>query len=304
MLVFFFRSIKFAWQGFFRNIWLSVVTIIILILTLFSVTVVAGVNLLAKQAISSVQDKVDVSVYFKPAVDEKDIVNVQYRLEGLAEVKSVNYVSKEDALAQFKEEHANDPVILESLNQLGDNPLGATLVVQAKSISDYPKIMALLDNNEYSNLISDKNFADNKIVIDRLSALSTKIQRVGIIISIVFVIIALLIIFNTIRINIYTHREEIGIMKLVGASNWFVRAPFLFESLLYALLAVVISLAIMYPLVGVIAPQINDFFIGYGMDVVSYFNHNFWTIVGLQFVFSIILSMVSSSIAIGRYLKV
>jgi cell division transport system permease protein len=304
MFVFLYRAIKFALQGFFRNIWLSVVTIIILVLTLFSITMVAGINMIAKQAITSVQSKVDVSVYFKSTIGEKDILNVQYRLEGMTEVKSVNYVSKDEALSQFKLEHVNDPVILESLNQLGDNPLGATLIVQAKTMDDYPRIMSVLDNDEYKDLIQDKSFDNNQKVISRLSDLSSKIQRVGIIVSIIFIIIAILIVFNTIRINIYTHREEIGIMKLVGASNGFVRAPFLVESLLYAVLSVAICLAIMYPLLGVVAPQVNSFFAGYDMNLVDYFGSHFWNILGLQFLFAIILSMFSSGIAIGRYMKV
>lgn len=304
MLVFLFRAIKFSLQGFFRNIWLSVVTVIILVLTIFSITVAAGLNVVAKQAIVSVQNKVDVSVYFKPSAGEKDILNIRSRLEALSQVKEVAYVSKDEALSQFKSKHANDPVILESLSQLSDNPLGGTLVIKADSIDQYPSILTFLDNTEYNNLIQDKNYDDNKAVIDRLSDLSAKIQRIGFIISAIFALIAILIIFNTIRINIYTHREEIGIMKLVGASNWFVRAPFLVESVLYAVLAVIICLAILYPLLGVVGPQVNNFFEGYNLNAISYFNSHFWQIIGWQLAFSIVLSVLSSSIAIGRYLRV
>lgn len=304
MLVFFYRTIKFAFQGFVRNIWLSVVTVIILVLTLFSITLVAGVNVIAKRTIESVQDRVDVSVYFKPAIEEKGVLSVRYRLEGLPRVQSVSYVSPEEALAKFKAEHQDDPVILESLEQLEENPLGATLVIKAHTIDDYPEILSVLEDPDYDRLIQDKNFDDNREIIKRLSNISDKIQRIGLIISAIFVVIAVMIIFNTIRINIYTHREEIGIMKLVGATNWFVRAPFLVESLLYALLAVVICMAILYPLLGVVTPQVNNFFEGYNLDLVHYFNANFWRIVGLQFVFAVVLSVVSSGIAIGRYLRV
>ncbi len=291
-------------QGFARNIWLSIVTIIILVLTLLSVTTAAGVNVLADQAISSVQEKVDVSVYFKPDVQEKDVLNVQNRLESMGQVKDVNYTSAAQALENFKTKHANDPIILDSINQLDTNPLGATLVVKAQSITDYPAIMSILDSQEYSALIQDKNYDDNQIVIERLDNLSSRVQRIGYIISGVFIIIAILIIFNTIRINIYTHREEIGIMKLVGASNWFVRAPFLVESLMYGLLAVVVSLAILYPLLSVIGPQVNNFFEGYNLNFSQYFSTQFWQIVGWQVLFATALSVVSSLIAIGRYLRV
>lgn len=304
MFVFIYRTLKFAFKGFIRNIWLSIVTIIILILTLFSITMVAGINFVAEQAINSIKDKVDVSVYFKPDVTEDKIVNIRHRLEELSSVKLVDYVSKEDALLRFKDKHKDDPIILESINQLGENPLSATLIIQANSIDEYPDILSFLDNSDYDDLIQDKNFDDNEKVINQLSQISDKVENIGIIVSIIFIIIAILIVFNTIRINIYTHREEIGIMKLVGATNWFVRAPFIVESIIYALLAVVISMAILYPLLGVIAPQVSNFFEGYNLDLVSYFHENFWLIIGWQLGFAIILSIISSSIAIGRYLRV
>lgn len=304
MLVFFLRTIKFAFQGFIRNIWLSVVTIIILVLMIFSVTMVAGINFVAEKAIDSVKEKVDVSVYFKSDASEEDIVNMQHRLESLSEVKEVDYISKSVALDNFKEKHKDDEVILESINELDENPLSATLVIKANTIDDYPDILTVLDNPDYAAIISDRNFDNNESVISRLSELSNQLERIGIIVSIVFIIIAILIVFNTIRINIYTHREEIGIMKLVGATNWFVRAPFLVESMLYAILSVAITLALLYPLLGVIAPQVNSFFEGYNLDIISYFNANLIMIIAWQLTFVIALSIISSSIAIGRYLRV
>jgi len=304
MFVFLGRSIKFAFQGFIRNIWLSIVTVIILVLMLFSVTMVAGLNFVGESAIDSVKDKVDVSIYFKPDTSEEDIVNIQYRLESLSEVKEVSYISEDEALENFRENHKDDLVILESLDELDENPLSATLIVKANTIDDYPDIIAVLENPDYESLIRDRNFEDNEDVISKLSEISNKIERVGIMVSIVFVIIAILIVFNTIRINIYTHREEIGIMKLVGATNWFVRAPFLIESLIYAVLGVIITMAILFPLVGVIAPQLNSFFDGYELDIVGYFNENIIKIVSMQLAVVVFLSIVSSSIAIGRYLRV
>ncbi|XOU94992.1 MAG: cell division protein FtsX [Candidatus Kerfeldbacteria bacterium] len=304
MFVFFTRTIKFALQGFIRNIWLSIVTIIILILMIFSVTMVAGINFVAEKAIDSVKEKVDVSVYFKPDALEEDIINVQYRLESLSEVKEVNYISKSVALDNFKEKHKDDEIILESINELDENPLSATLVIKANTIDDYPNILTVLENPDYTAIISDRNFDNNESVINRLSELSNQLERIGIIVSIVFIIIAILIVFNTIRINIYTHREEIGIMKLVGATNWFVRAPFLVESMLYAVLSVAITLALLYPLLSVITPQVNIFFEGYNLDIISYFNTNLIQIIAWQLAFVIVLNIISSSIAIGRYLRV
>ena len=304
MFVFFYRALKFSFQSFFRNIWLSIVTIVILVLTLFSVTLVAGINVAAEQAIEVVKEKVDVSVYFRADVAEEDVLNTEDALKELQQVKEITYTSKDEALQQFKINHADEPLILESIEELDENPLGATLTIKAHAIEDYPAILSVIDVEPHSSLIQYRNYDDNELVIDRLSTIASNIQSIGISICIVFVVIAILIIFNTIRINIYTHREEIGIMKLVGATNTFVRSPFLIESFMYAIFAVVISIAILFPLLGVVGPYVDEFFKGYSFDLVKYFTSHLWQIVGLQLVFAGVLSFLSSSIAIGRYLRV
>ncbi|MFZ6036126.1 MAG: cell division protein FtsX [Patescibacteria group bacterium] len=304
MLLFLTRTIKFAIQGFFRNFWLSIVTIIILVLTLFSITMVAGINVVADQAISSVQDRVDVSIYFKQDTAEQDAIAVRDTLLALPQVKEVVYVSKDDALEKFRKQHEDDSVILDAIDQLEENPLSATIVIKASSIDEYSAIIDILDQPQYDALIEERSFDNNQTVIERLSDVSNRIEQVGIIVSGIFVLIAVLIIFNTIRINIYTHREEIGIMKLVGGSNAFVRMPFIIETFLYAIVAVIITLLILYPVLNVIAPQLNSFFEGYDLDMIQYVNDNLVMLAGLQLLFAILLSGISSSIAIGRYLKV
>ena len=299
-----FRTIKFALQGFWRNIWLSIVTIVILILTLFSISVVGTVNIIGREAIDSIKEKIDVSAYFKNDVAEDQIFEINYRLESLSQVKSVDYVSKEKALENFKEKHKDDPEIVSSLEELEDNPLGATLVIKANNIEDYEEILNVLEDPDYAEFIQDINYQDNELLIDQLTGITNQIQRIAIIFSGIFIIIAVLIIFNTIRITIYTHREEIGIMKLVGATNWFIRAPFLIESVIYGVLACVIILVILYPLIDVISPQVSKFFAGYEFDLIQYFKDNFWYIAGLQLAFAVVLSVISSSIAVGKYLKV
>lgn len=304
MFVSTYRTIKFALQGFWRNIWLSIVTVIILVLTLFTLSMVGGINVIGNTAIKSIQEKIDVSVYFKPEVKDDEVINVNYRLSNLSQVKEVTYISKDQALEKFKEKHKDNPVIIESLEELAENPLGATLNVKANNINDYPAILSLLEEPDYSSLIQDINFQDNQQVINQLSSITKKVQKIGIIISGIFIVITILIVFNTIRITIYTHREEIGIMKLVGGTNWFVRAPFLLESILYGVFAALICVGIIYPLINVISPQVSNFFEGYNLDLMLYFKQHFWNILGLQLGFAVFLSVISSAVAVGKYLKV
>lgn len=298
------RIFTFALQNFWRNIWLSLVTIFILVLTLFSITLSSSLNLVAKEAITLVKSRVDVSVYFTDTALDADVKTVSVALTAMPEVQDVAYISKEDALDFFKKKNQDNPVIQQTLDVLGTNPLGATLVVRAKNIEDFPKIMAVLDQPQYKKLIQDRDYEENQQVIGKLTTVTDKMREIGLFVSLIFILIAALVIFNTIRITIYTYREEIGIMKLVGADNWFIRAPFVLESVLYAVIAGLVTMLIIIPLIGFSAPFFNQLFSGYGFDIVQYFQAHFWSIFWLQTLVSIVLAVVSSTIAITRYLRV
>lgn len=299
-----YRITKFAWQNFWRNVWLSVITVFILVLTLFTISVLFTLNIVGDQAIKSVKEKVDIDLFFESEVAEDKIIATQAFLESLAEVKSVRYISQEEALERFKEEHQDDPTIQAALTELEENPLSPTLVVKAKAIEDYSAIMVALDNSEFNYLIESRDYEDNQVVIDRLNDISNRVSQVGLIISALFAFIAFLVVFNTIRITIYTYREELGIMKLVGASNAFVRFPFVVESILYAVIASVVTMMVMYPLLALLSPYVNNFFAGYELDMFSYFWQNFWKIFGLELFIALFLGIFSSMVAIGRYLRV
>lgn len=298
------RALKFSLQNFWRNIWLSLVTVFILFLTLFSITLSVSLNFIAQKTISAVKERVAVSVYFRQNSLEEDVRIVQQKLASLPQVKDVQYVSRDEALRQFKERTGDNPVIQQTLEALGDNPLGATLIVKARHIDDYPAIVAALGDPSYKNTIEDLDYEESQTVINRLTSITDRIRAVGLAVSIVFSIVAALVIFNTIRITIYSYREEIGIMKLVGASNWFVRAPFILESILYAVIASIVCLAVLLILGGITAPYLNHFFSGYSFDLVAYLQSHLPVIIVLQFGIAILLSVLSSLIAVGRYLRV
>lgn len=303
MLIPFLRAWKFAAQNFTRNIWLSLMTIFILFLTLFSITFSSSLNLVAREALALVKSRADVSVYFLPASLDEDIQKVQGALTAMPEVKKVTLISRDQALAAFKERNADNPVIQETIDVLGTNPLGATLVIQAKRIEDFPAILSVLDQPDYVKLVQSRDYEENKQVFDRLSSIAARLQQIGLGVGMIFSLIAILVMFNTVRVTIYTYREEIGIMKLVGASNWFIRAPFVIESILYALCASVIVGIVMVPLIGAIAPLVNHFFTGYAFDLVRTFRQHLLLFLGLQFGIGIVIASVSSMFAIGRHLR-
>ncbi len=299
-----YRVLLFAWQSFWRNFWLSLVTITVIILTFIAINFLIVINFVTDSAINVVQDKIDVSVYFKEKVIEPQVLEVQTYLSSLPQVKEITYISQQNALQQFRERHQQDTTIIRSLEELEENPLGATLTVKAKDLSQYPEIIEILDNSQYNDLILDKNFDDHQQFIERIKVISDNIKKIGYITSIVFVIVSLLIVFNTIRVAIYTHRQEITIMKLVGATNWFIRGPFLMESIMYGLIGATLGLLLFYPTLNIIQPYLSVFFSTENINIVEHFQQNIRYIFGIEVLIILLLTIISSAIAIRRYLRV
>ena len=296
------RIIKAGWFAFSRNIGLSLATVFIMMMAISLITFLFLLNISAKILISSIQEKVDISVYFKEDVLPEDILQVKSEIAKIPEVKDVEYVSKEKALEKFIEKHRDDPVLMESLTEVGSNPFLASLSVKAWQASQYEQVNKFLENFSYKNLIAKVDYYQRKPVIDRLFSITSGINRGGILFSIVLGIIAILVAFNAVRIAIYNSSEEISTMKLVGASNWFIRGPFLIQGVIAGILAVLIALLITFVIsfglnsrVEAIAPEISIF---------GLFISNFGILVLIQFVLGIGLGMISSAIAIRKYLKV
>lgn len=300
------RALKFAFQNFHRNIWLAIATTAVITLSLLSINFFILANAFVDAALMSIEDKVNITVYFKPTGEEKDFLTLSDRLRAMPEVASVTYVSKDEALAKLKGRYASQEGSLldESLKELGTNPLTPSLVIHAKTLSGYAAIQSDLSRPENESVIEKREFADRQLLIDKITGMKKNIQNASIVVNIFFALIAMLIVTNTIRITIYTRRREVGIMKLVGATNWFIRAPLLIESVLYSVTGTVLAVLILFPLLGSIQPYAERFFDGAAFDVLGYFSKNFWTIFGLEFLAFAALNIVSSAFAIGRYLKV
>lgn len=304
-LLSFTRLIKFSLQNFIRNIWLSAVTITIIVLTLFSVTTLVFVSAVTNQAISIVKSKVDVSVYFKPTVSQDQIFAVQANLQALPYVKDVKYVSKADALAKLRAQYQNSPLILESIKELQTNPLGDTLVVSTHNTADYQKIIDILNGTpQYAALVDNQSFEDNGYIIDKLEKLSSQIKGGVWAITIFFALIAILVIVNTIRIAIYTHRDEVAIMKLVGASNTFVRGPFLAEAVIYALVGLAITIGLTYLVASFSDPYVRALLGQTDFSLLAYLGSHSLAIFLTEFLGMLAFALTATAVALSRYLKV
>lgn len=304
MFLSFARVARLALQQFHRNLWLSIATITLLVLPLLAINMIISLGAVAEAATQAVQDKIDVSIYFKPAVANETVENTVGELKKLSEVKEVVLIPKEGSLERFKERHKGDQIILESLAELGDNPFGATLAVKAHDPEQYQRILAFLEDPKYSELIEEKNFDDHRLVIGKINTLMRNIRSFGSVVATIFGVIAVLIVINTVRVAVYTHRGEIGVMRLVGAGNWFIRGPFLMEAFLFSLVAVLFTAAIVYPSLTFIQPRLNMLFDGMKVSLVSYYNAHFLAIFGTQLLTVFVLTVLSSFFAVRRYLKV
>lgn len=301
------RALRFALQNFQRNLWLSIVTIIIVTVAVFSVSLVSALNVLGHRALATVEQRVDVTLELVADASDADIAAFVQRLEEQPLVASVTFMSKTDALAAFTKNHENDPNIQNLLSELTENPLPASITLKAKRIADYDNILAFVDLDENAKFVADskRDFKDSQLVIQKLTTLTDRVRDIGLLVSSVFAFLSLIVVFNTIRIAIYTHREEIGIMRLVGASNAFIRAPFIIESVLYSTIGAGIAITVLVLLWQSAAPSLHSFFFkDTTVNLGSVLQENFWTIAGWQFLGAVFLSTLSAFIATRRYLKV
>lgn len=302
MWVNFKRTIKSGLKSFWRNGWLSAATVSVMSLTLLVIAMLLMLNVVASAILINLQEKIDVSVYFKLEASEEDILVVKSQLEKLPEVERVGYVSREEALNKFRERHKDNPYLIQSLQELDENPLEASLNIKAQEASQYETISQFLEGIYYSNIIDKVDYRQNKEVIDKLSNIIANVKVVGLSLSSVLVLIVILVTFNAIRLAIYSSRDEIRVMRLVGANNWFIRGPFIIEGILYGAISSFITLGVTYFVIWFVSPKISGFLpID---DLFSYFQANFWAFLFLLLGIGVVLGVVSSFLAVRKYLKV
>lgn len=295
------RIVHYGVQGFWRNGWPSATTVAIMSLALLMVVGLVFFNYTTDMAVSSIQDKIDISVYFKAGTSEDQILSIKQSLESLAEVKEVEYVSSDKALEMFKAAHQDDQSILQAVNELSDNPLVASLNIKAKKADQYASIAQYLDSPNLSQYIDTLSYSKNQTVIERLNSIISNVNRGGLAVTLAFAILAGLVVFNTIRLAIYSNREEIGVMRAVGASNTFVRGPYVVEGIICGISAAVISLIIAAPIVFLVSPYLRVFIPG--SDMFRYFYSNIISLFLYVIAFGVGIGSLSSFVAVRRYLK-
>lgn len=300
------RVLRSAAQNFRRNIWLSLATTVIMVITLCMMTFLYFANVFGAALLKNIEQKVDLSVTFKDKVGEEHVQAIVHEMQSRSDVESIRIVTSQQALDEFRRRHKDEPFIEESLKQLADNPLPASLFIVAKEPRFYQTIAQQLSSDKYSAFIEKVNFENSRPVIDRLISIIQTIKQASLVVTITFSLLVVLIMFNTVRLAIYSFREEIDIMRLVGASRWFIQGPFLIEAVFVALLGVGLTVAIMYIALQSAAPVLERFFFdqsGEPFNIYAYATSHWVQIIGLQVALAVGLAAVSSLIGIRRYLR-
>jgi len=293
------RIIIAGWQDFSRDGGIAVATIFILVMAIFLVSTIFLSKEISQFLITSLQEKADISVYFKEFVLEDDILKIKEKLSQVPEVKNVEYVSKEEAIRRLVEKH---PQLIESVQETEGMLKLAALNISVFEANQYQAVVNFLENSNFKDSIDFVDYSQRKPVIERIFSLTSLATKTGIFLSIVLIITAILVTFNTIRLTILNSIEEIKIQRLVGASNWFIRGPFLVQGAISGMIAVLISFSIFSLICWFLSPKIEFFFAG--LNLFNLFMKNFWGLLLIQFSTGILLTVISSTIAIRKYLKV
>ncbi len=305
------RILKWGFVNFFRNGVVSLATVLVMSLSIFMIGLVLVGSSFLSGVISNLEEKVDISVSFKQAAPEAEILALKRELEGLPEVKSVKYVSANEVLSTFKETHKEDETVSKSLEVLGEDfRLPAILGIKAKDPSKFEIISKFLESGRYDNILDNKEasgekkitYQQNQLAIEKLTSLLATARRLGFALSVILAIIALLVAYSTVRLAIYNAKDEISVMQLVGASSAFIRGPFLVEGIIHGIIAPILTLAVFYPTFWFTGEKTAGLF--GGLNIFSYFISNIFQISFILLLIGILLGVFSAYIATHRYLKV
>jgi cell division transport system permease protein len=299
------RIIRNGFLNFKRGGVVSWAAVLVVTITLSVITFIILLQAVLYFSLDQIKDKVDVTIYFTTQASEDKISDLKTSLEKLPEVAQVTYTSADEALQLFRERHQNDYPTIQALDEIGINPLGAYLNVKAKEVSQYESIANFMKSDNVlvpgeTSIIDKVNYHQNKLIIDRLNTIIAGAQRLGFLITLILVLISIVVTFNTIRLAIFISKEEIGVMRLVGASKMHVRGPFMVEGAIYGVIATAITAVFFFPITAWFGSKMTDFL---GINLYDYYLSSFAQIFIILLLSGVVLGVISSFLAIRKYLN-
>lgn len=296
------RVLKAGFVNFGRNGILSLASTTIMVLMLFFVSLALFFSLAVNKGVEVIRNKIDISAYLNDTTTEKEILGLQEEIANLSEVKSVKYVSKEEALSRFKEQNSGNKKLLESLEGI-ENPLPASLEIKVYDPEKLEALSQTLEKEEYKEQVRKVSYKENKLVIDKITSGTKKAAIGSLIFAVVFGVVAVIIVFITVRVAIFSQRDDIEIMRLVGATNWFIRGPFVVEGAIYGIISPIFASMIMAALLFYAGPSLVNYAGTAGTEINNYLRDNSLVIFGTQLLVGILIGAISSWLALRRHLK-
>jgi cell division transport system permease protein len=293
------RTIKYGLKIIVRDgeIFLTSVFILFLVISLISFLFIFRKT--SEFLISSFKEKADISVYFKEETPEDEILKIKDEISKNPEIK-VEFISKEEALKEFEKRHKENQILMNALKEVGENPFLASLSIKAKEPNQYEELLSFLKEKE--SFIEKVDYSERKPLIERIFSLSSNLEKGGILISSVLILISIFVVFNTTRLSITNFKEEISIQRLVGASSWFIRGQFLVQGMIAGIFSALISLLIVFLSCYFLSPKISILF--EGLNLLEIFSSNLGILILIQFSAGILLGSIPSLIAVRRFLKI
>lgn len=300
------RVIKTGMVNFVRNAWLGIAAIAVMVVTLTIVLFSILTNATFNNTIDQIRDKIDISVYLDDSVTSQQRDELLGELRALSNVDEVKYLSKSQALERYKEQNANNPELLSAISQT-DNPLPATIQIKPRDLNRIQEIKDYLIEPQIAEMQSDEPSysGDRKEAIDKITHATNTLQRAGVAAVLIFALISVLIIFNTIQMAIFNRRDELTIMRLLGASTWYIRGPFVVETIMYGVISALLSVLFIHSAFVAASSALQASSLGL-LDIKyssHYFYDHFWLLLTMQLVVGILIGAASSIIATQRYLK-
>ncbi|MFZ3057965.1 MAG: ABC transporter permease [Minisyncoccales bacterium] len=300
MINFLRKTFKNGWDNFWRQGFLTFATSLVIFIAVILGTALFFFQGAVSYLTQQLEDKIDISVTFKSNIERDVILQIKDNLLTLEQVKKVDYISSEDAYNTFVTAHEGDQY-MEALSLIGSNPFLPALRIQTKEPSQYKEVSEYLTKDEYKDLISEVNDSKRGVMIEKLSGLTKSVQVLGLFFTFILSLIAIIITFNTLRLSIYSQKEEIEIMRLVGARNSFIRGPFLVQGGLCGFFASVISFMLSTIVLFIFNAQLTTLFMGF--DCLAFFKSNLLIIILLQLLVGVGLGLLSSYFAVRKYLR-
>ncbi|MBQ6414381.1 permease-like cell division protein FtsX [Candidatus Saccharibacteria bacterium] len=305
------RIVKYGTKGFSRNIWLSTAATVVMSITLIILFVTVVASVILTNTAEMMKDKIDITIYFKPNTSAEVLSQLTERLEEDSNIKNVETSTSEEEYKKFLEENKTSDEIINILDadmeKMMINKMQATMRIKVYDVDNLDSVKTIVEEDKLFTQYTDKEkvptYDVNRAEIATITSWARIARTGGIVLAVVFLIISVLIIFSTIRMAIFSRREEIYMMKLVGADKRFIRGPFLVEAELCGIIAGIVAGSASYFGFKFLAPKLQSYGISVS-QIENVLDSNKLILVFLAFIVAgIIIGRISARLAVSRYLN-